>query len=111
MNITNIKKNCMGTIDFDAQFKGMMKPQDFIVYPNPTNGILRIQSDTRCGYIDTKSGKVRYGKCKYFAALIVDREDIIDNIADLITAVRGTASPMAGTNGIIYCDNSKAGQI
>ena len=31
--ISNIHKNCMGTVSFDAKFAGMRKPQDFIVYP------------------------------------------------------------------------------
>jgi hypothetical protein len=113
MNITNIHKNCMGTISFDAQFKGMRKPKDFIVYPNPENGVLFIQGDTYCGYIDTRAGTIKFGKARnsWEMKLAALKTDVIDNIADLITAVRATASPMAGTNGIVFCDNSTAGQL
>lgn len=33
MKISNIKKGIMGTINFEAKFNGMRKPQEFVVYP------------------------------------------------------------------------------
>lgn len=56
--ITNITKNIMGTISFDAKFIGMRKAQDFIVYPisGEVKKIL-CQSDNRWLEIDTETGK------------------------------------------------------
>ncbi|MDO8416530.1 MAG: hypothetical protein Q7S87_09995 [Agitococcus sp.] len=59
MAITGFKKNCVGTICFDAQFSGMRKAQDFIVYPIPNaSSEIKIQSDTRIGKIDLITGTV-----------------------------------------------------
>jgi hypothetical protein len=50
--ISNYRKNCMGTLSFDMKTPSMRKKQDFIVYPidQKTDKIL-IQSDTRIGFI------------------------------------------------------------
>ena len=56
--ITNCKKNIMGTISFDGKFQGMRKPQDFIVYPMQDSGTeIRIQSEHRFGRMDLETGK------------------------------------------------------
>ena len=112
MQVTKIRKNIMGTISFHAKFKGMRKEQEFIVYPNPEKE-LTIQSKNRFGYVK-KDGSVKFAtNCPYGAVFnhrphVVDN---IDNIGELLDAVRGTASAKAGTSGIVYCDNSKAGSI
>lgn len=57
------RRNIMGTISFNMKAGSMRKPQDFIVYPKNQNDglanhIIRIQSDTRMGLIDLRSGKI-----------------------------------------------------
>jgi len=59
--ISNFKKNCMGTVDFDGKFNGMRKVQTFIVYPmhsGEQTDRLTVQSDTRIGMIRLSDGKV-----------------------------------------------------
>jgi hypothetical protein len=56
--IRNIRKNIMGTVSFDGQFKGVRRPQDFIVYPMQDSGTrITIQSEHRFGRLDLASGK------------------------------------------------------
>lgn len=116
--LTNFRKNCMGTICFDAKFDGMRKPQDFDVYPlkagdDPTR--LRIQSDTRFGYIYLGDGRVfmspskpgganssHLAEGKYLTPLA--HEDLEALKAHVLLS----ASSKAGSNGIISCDNSGA---
>lgn len=111
MKITNIRENAMGTISFDAKFKGMNKPQDFIVYPNPEPGRIKVQSDTRCGVIT--GDKVVFAKVKYFAQVpfAMTVTDTIENAEELREAIRKTAGDMVGNNGIVYCDNSQAAHV
>jgi hypothetical protein len=111
MKITNIHKNCFGTISFDAKFSGMRKEQDFIIYPNPENELV-IQSDNRIGYI-SKTGDVVIAKAKNraefgFRPKVIDK---LDNIGELLESVRKTSSSMAGNNGIVFVDNSTAANI
>lgn len=48
----------MGTLSFDAQFAGMRKPQEFIVYPMQDSGErITIQSNHRFGQMDLSTGK------------------------------------------------------
>ena len=114
MEVTNIKKNILGTVSFNAKFKGMRKGQDFIVYPNP-NEKLTIQSGLHYGFID-KQGVVEYASAKYSVDYMLAKSrrkiknDIIENFAELKSAVKNTASNMAGES-YIYCDNSKAGDF
>ena len=64
--INNFTKNCMGTISFDAKFKGMRKPQSFIVYPMKAEETkIKIQSDKKIGTIDITSGDVSLADDKY----------------------------------------------
>lgn len=109
--ISKIRKNCMGTISFNATFSGMRKEQDFIVYPNPENHLL-IQSSSRVAKVnfDGKLAIVVAGSVAEFS-FRTQKFDTIENIAELLKAVRGTASSHAGTNGIVYCDNSAAALI
>lgn len=109
--VTEIRRNCMGTISFSAKFQGMRKPQEFIVYPNPEKDAIRVQADSRCGVIC--GDKIKLAKCEYFAMInaLPCKVDTIDNIEQLLEAIRGTASPHAGTNGIIYTDNSTAAAV
>lgn len=120
--ITNIIKNRMGTTSFDLKMEGMRKPQDFIVYPISANSDLKeikIQSDKRIGMLDINTGKGKmsqnHASGAYNHHLIFDKMvDFELNATDLEalrTQIVGTASDKAGTNGLIYCDNSNADKI
>ncbi len=119
--ISNIRRNCMGTTSFDGKFPGMRKPQDFIVYPfhagNDAN-VATIQSDTRIGRVDLTTGAVILSASKssgaYFVHLIGAKVAGILSAEDLLMLKAGifaTAHGMAGTNGIMYTDNSAALEI
>jgi len=115
VKVTNIRKNIMGTISFNAKFKSMRKEQSFIVYPNPEDK-LTIQSDGYFAYVN-KQGVVDYAKAQHGVAYTQAqikgklKQDTIENMNELINAINKTADKMAGTNGIMYCDNSKAGEF
>lgn len=119
--ITNIRKNRMGTVSFDGKFDGMRKAQDFIVYPmhegNQT-AAAKVQSDTRIGMIHLETGEVlmspsraggSYGVHLAFAkpAGKLNAEDLLA----LKAGIFSTAHGKAGTNGIIYTDNSGAIEV
>ena len=117
--ITNCRKNCMGTVSFDGLFPGMRKPQDFVVYPmNDAADLAKIQSDTRIGVIDMQSGSIALSRPRaggaYAAhlsgAAIVGRLPA-EELLIVKTAIMSTAHGMAGTNGMVYCDNSAAGDV
>lgn len=113
MNVTKIRRNIMGTISFTAKFKGMRKEQEFIVYPNPDDKIT-VQSESRFGYVDAKSGQIIFAtncSCGALFAARPKKTDIIENIEELKTAIRKTAGDAVGNNGIVHCDNSKAGNV
>ncbi len=49
----------MGTLEFEAKFARMLKPQNFLVYPmKDAASTITIQSDTRYGHICLETGKV-----------------------------------------------------
>jgi len=51
--LIGVSKNIMGTLDLELKFKGMRKPQDFIVYPIAKDSkCITIQSDTRIAQIN-----------------------------------------------------------
>lgn len=122
--ISNIHKNCMGTVSFDAKFAGMRKPQDFIVYPikaGDESGRIVIQSDTRIGLIDVESGKVWMSKPRAgganFMHLSMERslidklsqEDLFNLKAHIFSTAHGAAGK--AENGIVQCDNSGALEV
>jgi hypothetical protein len=118
--LSNIRKNCMGTISFDMMYKGMRKSDRFTVYPkskNDTDTTIIVQSGDRFGRVDLSSGKcvmaVKRGfcnsihlsmqiACKTAKAVLFSSEQC----AELRTKILGTYSHHAGTNGMIYSDNS-----
>lgn len=118
--ITNFKNNCMGTVSFDGKFQGMRKAQDFIVYPmqngDPSN-IIKVQSDTRIGMIRLTDGAVvmsppRKGGAYSPQMATAKRIDTLgaEELLMLKAALVASASPKAGSNGVVYVDNSGAGQ-
>jgi hypothetical protein len=114
--ITNMHTNIMGTLSFDAKFKGMRKAQDFIVYPmHEVKDFALIQSKTRIGQIHLETGVVvmsnphpngAYGHHLAEASRI----ETLDAATLLLLKanIMGTASGKAGTNGVVYTDNSGA---
>lgn len=119
--ISNIRKNIMGTVSFDGLFPGMRKAQDFIVYPfhagNDTSRA-KIQSDTRIGSIDLRTGVVILSKPRAGGAYGVHLDGAPYNSTlwaeDLLmfkAQIAASASGKAGTNGIMYTDNSGALEV
>lgn len=119
ISLDSIRKNCMGTISFNMMYKGMRKVDDFIVYPksaSDTDAIIRIQSNRRFGQLDLNTGKcimsvgggansielqlqMVYGTAK--AVLFTPEQ-----CQQLKERILGTYSSKAGTNGIMYSDNT-----
>lgn len=79
-----VAKNKFGTLDIEAKFKGMRKEQDFNSYRKESNtDKLTIQSDTRIGYIDIKTGEVSLCKPKANGAYFHDLMNVavVDTIS------------------------------
>ena len=119
--LSNIRKNIMGTISFDGLFPGMRKAQDFIVYPfhagNDTSRAT-IQSDTRIGWIDLQTGVVILSKPRAGGAYSVHLSSApynstlwAEDLLMLKAQIAATASGKAGSNGIVYTDNSGAMEV
>ena len=118
----NIHKNIMGTTSFDLRIEGMRKNQDFIVYPMQSDNsghIIKIQSDTRIGNIDITTGKGKMSKPHSSGAYSIHLQtDLLKefelrqiDLQALRLFIFTTQSKKAGTNGRIFCDNSKASEI
>ena len=116
--ITNYSKNCLGTVDFDGLFPGMRKASSFTCYPmSKAERNVVIQSDNRIGTINLDTGVVTMSKPRKGAAFIdMVFASVIGMLpaADLLllkSHIMGTASGMAGTNGIVFTDNSGALEV
>ena len=117
--ITNMRKNIMGTLSFDGKFAGMRKAQDFIVYPmKEAEYLATIQSDTRIGTIDIVTGEVvlspSYKSGAYFVHLALAKPTgtlSAEQLLMLKAQIMGTASGKAGSNGIVFTDNSGALEV
>ena len=120
--IENIRRNSMGTASFGMKLKGMRKFQDFIVYPmqaGDDTAEIKIQSDTRIGKLNLTTGKGRMSQSHangaYFMHLQLDKLNEFElnptSLEAIRTQIKMTASAKAGTNGIIFCDNSQADKI
>lgn len=117
MKLDNCTKNRLGTVSFDGLFQGMRKKQSFIVYPisniHETGGI-KIQSDTRIGFIDLSNGRVmltpaiQSGAHNLHLRLVKFVGSLTGEDLFLLKAnIASTSSKTAGTAGI-QCDNSRA---
>lgn len=115
--IGKISKNIMGTTSFEMKITGMRKMQDFIVYPitDATKPLL-IQSDTRIGYLDHKTGKGIMSKSHsggaYFHHLTLDVKQSFEltemDLSALKMQIFVSADKNAGDNGVMFTDNSEA---
>ena len=128
MELINMKKNCLGTMEFTLKMGKMKKAEEFITYPiqrDDDGSILRLQSSHRWAEMNTKSGEIilsarraQYAnswfllECKIKGIAESDKATE-EQLAQMLTAVRGTASPNAGGNNILsmYCDNSNANLV
>lgn len=120
MAISNFRKNCMGTMSFQATFKGMRKAQDFIVYPIGTDSdakTITIQSNTRIGQITLADGKTKLSPSvssgAYFHHMMLAKEVPPLSGEELLllkSNVFSTADANAGSRGIT-CDNSSAVKV
>ena len=116
--ISNMHRNIMGTVSFDGKFDGMRKAQDFIIYPmhaGQSSAAAKIQSDTRIGMICLESGKVilsparKGGSYGVHLALATYAGTLgAEELLMLKGHIMASAHGNAGTNGIIYTDNSGA---
>lgn len=121
--LQNIKKNSLGTASFDLQIKGMRQPQRFSTYPMSKGGSteqITIQSDKRIGTICLTTGKgslsASHANGAYFHDLSLDKlankmtdfQLSPEQLTALTNQIKGTASPKAGTNGVVTVDNSMA---
>jgi hypothetical protein len=116
--ISNIHRNNMGTVSFDAKFKGMRKAQEFIIYPvGPKDDpeILKIQSDTRIGFIGMLTGMVSLcppvssGAYNHHLSLVKPVEILhADDLHAIKRHVFTSAGPAVGNNGMVVTDNSGA---
>lgn len=119
--LSNISKNCMGTVSFDGKFGKMRKVADFCVYPiekSASSNVAKIQSDGYSGFIDLRdddgAGDVYLAKGQFsFAQAKRSKVDKLsaDEFAELVAAIKKSANPRAGSNGVVYCDNSGASGV
>lgn len=128
MKLVSTNKNCLGTMSFTLAMGKMKKAEEFVTYPiqKDDNGdIVRLQSSHRWAELNTRTGEIslsarraQYANsiwlmiCKANGTAETDRATA-DQLNVMLSAIRGTASPMAGGNNILamYCDNSNANLV
>ena len=128
MKLINFRKNCMGTMSFTLKLGKMKKAEEFTTYPiqkNDDGKVIWLQSKHRWAELDTKTGEIilsarraQYADnvwlmcCKINGTAETDKADA-ETLEKMLSAIRGTASPMAGGNNILsmYCDNSNANLV
>lgn len=117
--LTRYRRNCLGTLDFTAQFPGMRKPQEFVVYPmHDGDAALRVkvQSDTRIGWVDLHTGAVwlsrPHASGAYNSHLSEARPVVVLDGETLLvfkSQIAATSGPSVGRNAIgMTTDNSAA---
>lgn len=126
MEILGSKRNCLGTMSFTLKLGKMKKAEEFCTYPvqRGDNGDkVYLQShhrwaelNTRTGEIELSARRAQYANQMWLILCKVRGTDETDKATDgqlarMLSEIRGTANPMAGSNGIIYCDNSNANAV
>lgn len=125
MKLVSTHKNCLGTMSFTLAMGKMKKAEEFVTYPiqkDDDGEIVLLQSSHRWAELNTRTGEItlsarraQYANsiwmmiCKANGTAETDRATA-DQLNVMLSAIRGTASPMAGGNNILamYCDNSNA---
>ena len=125
MEIISMRKNCLGTMCFTMKVGKMKKAEEFCTYPiqkNDNLGKVCLQSAHRWIELNPKTGDITMSarraqyansmwllECKIKGTAETDKASS-EQLEQMLSAIRGTASPNAGGNNILsmYCDNSKA---
>jgi hypothetical protein len=128
MEIISMRKNCLGTMDFTLKIGKMKKAEEFCTYPlqkGDDGAKICLQSHHRWAELDTKSGEIhmsarraQYANQMWLLMCKINGTDEHDKateaqLSEMLAAIRGTASPMAGGNNCLamYCDNSAAALV
>lgn len=128
MEIIGMKKGCLGTMDFTLKMGKMKKAEEFVTYPvqKGDNGDkVYLQSSHRWAELNTRTGEIEMSArraqyansmwllvCKINGTAEKDKATA-EQLEQICSAIRGTASPNAGGNNILsmYCDNSNAALV
>ena len=126
MEIINSEKNCLGTMSFTLKIGKMRRAEEFTTYPiskRDSKAILYLQSGHRWAELNLHDGSIimsarraQYANSMWLVACKVNGTAEHDQCTEeqlqaIKEAVRYTASAEAGTNGIVYCDNSGADEV
>jgi len=128
MEIVSMKKDCLGTMEFTLKIGKMKKAESFCTYPiqNGDSGDkVYLQSHHRWAELNTQTGEIimsarraQYANSMWLLECRIKGTDEIDKatseqLEQMLSAIRKTASPMAGGNNILsmFCDNSNAGLV
>ena len=115
-------------MSFALKMGRMKKAEDFCTYPiqKDDNGdVLRLQSHHRWAELNTRTGAIKLSarRAQYANSIWLmccqkngtaeSDQATPEQLEQMLSAVRGTASPMAGGNNILsmYCDNSNANLV
>ena len=126
MELVSSKRNCLGTMSFTLKLGKMKKAEEFCTYPvqrGDKGDKVYLQSSHRWAELNTRTGEIELSArraqyandvwlmlCK--AKWTAETDKATDEqLARMLSEIRGTASPMAGNNGIMYCDNSNANAV
>lgn len=128
MELISKEKNCCGTMSFTLKIGRMRKAEEFCTYPiqKGDNGDkVFLQSSHRWAELNTKTGEIemsaREANYANRITLILSKmkgtaekdNATPEQLNEMLGAIRGTASPMAGGNNCIsiFCDNSNANLV
>jgi len=125
MEIVSMRKDCLGTMSFTLKMGKMKKAEEFCTYPiqKGDNGDkVYLQSSHRWAELNTRTGEVEMSarraqyanswfllECRIKGTTESDKATA-EQLEQMLGAIRGTASSMAGGNNILgmFCDNSNA---
>ena len=125
MEITSMKKNCLGTMSFELKIGKMKKAEEFCTYPiqrGESGDKVFLQSHHRWAELNTRTGEIEMSarraqyansmfllECKIKGIAESDKATA-EQLEKMLGAIRGTASPKAG-NSLIFCDNSNTNLV
>lgn len=119
VKISNMKRNIMGTLDFDMKAEGMRNAQEFTVYPMKAGDTyIIIQSDKRFGRLNLSTGEGIMNKKNVNNASSIhlsmgERQSFkltSSQLSALKNAVKGTGGKSVGKAGV-SSDNSGAMEL
>lgn len=109
LEIKNIKKGFLGTLDFDLQATGQRGFQNFVFYPQDVrSNKFTVQSDKRIGYYYADTGEFHLSKSRsngsYNLHLILDKltcEKLSESQRNELNAALQATATNTGNGGII----------